>query len=76
MEREAKKIKIVLAANIKLFETDKFDTLLEKYNLWKLLRVTSWVSRFISNVRTTKVKGPLTTEELINQQKFSTKRKH
>ena len=33
----------------------------------------SWLSRFI-NVRRTKVKGPLTTEELINQQKFWTKR--
>ena len=73
-EKEAKKIKTVLAANIKLFEAEKFDTLLEKYNLWKFLRIASWVSRFIKNVRRTKVKGPLTAEELINQQKFWTKR--
>ena len=74
MEKEAKKIKTVLAANIKLFEADKFDTLLEKCNLWKLLRITSWISRFVNNVSRTKLKGPLTTEELINQQKFWTKR--
>ena len=72
--KRSKKIKTVLTANIKLFEADKFDTPLEKYNLYKFLRITSWVSRFINNVRRTKVKGPLTTEELINQQKFWTKR--
>ena len=74
MEKEARKIKTVVAANIKLFEADKFDTLLEKCNLWKLLRITSWISRFVNNVRRTKLKDPLTTEELINQQKFWTKR--
>ena len=74
MEKEAKKIKTVLAANIKLFEASKFDTLLEKCNLRKLLRITSWISRFVNNVRATKLKGPVTTEELINQQKFWTKR--
>ena len=73
-EKEAKKITTVSAAKIKLFEVNKFDTLLEKLNLWKFLRIKSWVSRFISNARRTKVKGPLTTEELINQQKFWCKR--
>ena len=63
-EKEAKKIKTVLAANIKLFEADKFDTLLEKYNLWKFLRITPWVSRFINKVRRTKVKGPLLQKNL------------
>ena len=48
-EKEAKEIKTVLAANIKLFEAGKFDTLLEKYNLWKFLHITSWLSRFINN---------------------------
>ena len=32
-EKEAKKIKTVLAADNNLFEADKFDILLEKYNL-------------------------------------------
>ena len=71
-EKEAKKIKTVLAANIRLFEADKFDTLLEIYNLWKFLRIISWVSRFINKVRRAKVKGPLTAEELTNQHRFST----
>ena len=59
---------------MKPFEADNFDTLLEKRNLWKLLRITSRISRLINNVRRTKVKGPQTTEELINQQNFWTKR--
>ena len=44
-----KKKKTALAVNIKLFEADKFDTLLRKFNFWKFLRITSWVSRFIKN---------------------------
>ena len=44
-----KKKKTALAVNIKLFEADKFDTLLKKFNFWKFLRITSWVSRFIKN---------------------------
>ena len=40
----------------------------------KFLRITSRVSIFINNVRKAKVKEPLTTEELINQQRFWTKR--
>ena len=58
---ERKKIKAALAVNIKLFEADKFDTLLKKIIFWKFLRITSWVSRFLNNVRRTKVKKPLTT---------------
>ena len=73
-EKEAKKITTVLAAKIKLFEANKFDTLLEKLNLWKFLCIKSSVSRFITNARRTEVKGLLTTEELINQQKFWSKR--
>ena len=49
--------------------------LLEKRSLWKFFRVKSWISRFINNLRRTEVKGLLTTEELINKQKFWTKRK-
>ena len=69
-EKEAKKIKTVLAAKIKLFNANKFDIRLEKCSLWKFLRITSRVSRFINKVSRTNVKGPLATEELINQQKF------
>ena len=51
MEKEAKKLKTVLAAKIKLFEADKFNILLEKYSLWKFLCIMSWVLRFINNMR-------------------------
>ena len=56
-----KKKKTALALKIKLFEADKFDTLLKNFNFWKFLRITSWVLRFINNVRRTKVKESLTT---------------
>ena len=59
-QKYEEKKKTALAVNIKLFEADKFDTLLKKFNFWKFLRITSWVSRFINNVRRTKVKEPLT----------------
>ena len=47
--------------------TDEFDTLLEKFALWKALRVCGWISRFVNNSRKPnkeRTKGPLTTEEI------------
>ena len=48
--------------------------LLEKHSLWKFYRISLQVLRFFNNMRRTEVKGLLNTEELINQQKFWTKR--
>ena len=35
--------------------------------MWKVLRMTTWVSRFINNCRRRKGSGPLTTSETKNQ---------
>ena len=45
--KETKIIKNVLATTVKL--KDLFDLLLGKYELHKVLRVSTWVTRFISN---------------------------
>ena len=50
--------------------TDEFDMLLEKFALWKVLRVCAWISRFANNTRKHKeqrTKGPLTTVEIERQ---------
>ena len=48
---------------------DALDAVMKKHNFWKVIRVTSWVSRFIHNCRALKkmkLTGPLTTEETTN----------
>ena len=53
--------------------TDEFDVLLEKFALWKVLRVCAWISRFANNTRKHKeqrTKGPLTTVEIERQTLF------
>ena len=58
---------------------DSFDVLIEVHitNVWRVLRVCAWVPRFISNLKLTKVSrnlGPLTTNELKEQQEWWIKR--
>ena len=51
---------------------DAFDELLEKHELWRVLRVGGWIGRFIHNIRTAqkqRVVGPLTTEEIKIRQR-------
>ena len=46
------------------------DRLLEKYELWRVLRAGAWIARFLHNVRAGRQKrvvGPLTTEEIKKQ---------
>ena len=47
-----------------------FDKLLSKFSLLKTLRILSWISRFLSNTRKHRLKGPLTTNELLKQRKL------
>ena len=57
--------------------TDEFDVLLEKFALWKTLRVCAWIQRFMRNSRKRKEErsvGPLTTEEIEQQKYFWTAR--
>ena len=48
-------------------ESNEFDQLLDKYDLFKLLRIGAWIQRFISNCRTKpaeRVSSPLVTKEI------------
>ena len=56
---------------------DAFDALLEKYELWRVLRVGAWIWRFLHNIRTVRkqrIVGPLITEEIQKQTTFWIKR--
>ena len=65
---EKKKIKEILATTL---TTEKmFYKLLSKFSLLKTLRVSSWISCFLSISRKHSLKGPLTNNELLKQRKF------
>ena len=53
--------------------TDEFERLLERFDLWKVLRVCAWILRFVNNTRKHKeqrTNGPLTTDEIKRQTLF------
>ena len=61
---EAKVIKEILAVAVEP-EQDELDNLIEKWDLWKAVRITAWIARFTKNCRTKeKITGPLTTEKI------------
>ena len=47
-----------------------FDKLLSKLFLLKTVRVLSWVSRFLSNSRKSRLKDTLTSNELFKERKL------
>ena len=56
---------------------DVFDELLEKHELWRVLRVGAWIGRSLHNIRTVRkqrVVGRLITEEIQKQTTFWIKR--
>lgn len=65
-EAESKQIKQVMATTKE--EDSRVLPLLTKFSLWKVLRITAWIRRFIHNCLTSnkseKMKGPLQTEEI------------
>ncbi len=71
---EAKVIKEILTIAVES-EQDGLDNLIEKWDLWKAVRITAWIARFTKNCRTKeKVTGPLTTEEINERLEFFIKR--
>ena len=61
-QKEAKLEKQVVINTIEIANT--FDNLLEKYELDKELRVSTWVNSFIKNCNHSKQSGPLTMSEI------------
>ena len=51
---------------------NRMNILLNKLSYWKLLRVTSFIKRFIHNCKNadSKISGPLTTDEISNGEDF------
>ena len=54
-------------------KNNSLDKLLEKFGLWKVLRVSAWINRFINCIKT-KVRGLLTTTKIEKHKKFWIKR--
>ena len=73
-QAEAKVIKEILATAVQP-EQDDLDNLMEKWDLWKTVRITAWIARFGKNCQTKeKTTGPLTTDEINAQLEFWIKR--
>ena len=73
-QAEAKVIKEILATAVQP-EQDDLDNLMEKWDLWKTVRITAWIARFGKNCQTKeKITGPLTTDEINAQLEFWIKR--
>ena len=78
-QAEAKAVKELFAVAVQepRPDTDELDRVMEKYDYWRAIRVTSWVYRFVHNAkskRKERIKGPLTTEETRKQVIFWVKR--
>ena len=71
---EAKIIKRVLTVSME--NTGEMDQILHKHDLWKTLRISAWIWRFLFNCRGTglKLKGPLKTNEIERQKLLWVKR--
>ena len=58
-------------------ERDEFDQLLDRYDLFKVLRIVAWIQRFISNCRAKpgeRASSPLVTEEIQRTKSWWIKR--
>jgi hypothetical protein len=55
---------------------DQLDLILENYELTKAIRIMAWIARFIYNCQHPNdvIRGPLTTDELMSQHGFWSKR--
>ncbi|XP_068759706.1 uncharacterized protein [Montipora capricornis] len=74
-QTEAKIIRKVLGVTVKM--DDNLDLVMRKYDLWKAIRIRSWVVRFARNCRAKRqqrITGPITTEETGNQLQFWVRR--
>ena len=71
-ESEAKIMKDVLGVAVQ--HQDELGEFIQKWDYWKVIRITAWLSRFIHNSRAVKhserIKGPLTTKEIEEQNLF------
>ena len=49
---------------------DNFAKVLDKYDIWRFLRVAAWIKGFINNFQETNCNGLLKTEKIEQPRKF------
>jgi hypothetical protein len=64
-ESKAKTVREVLAVAVE--PRDELDQVMEKYELWKAVRITTWVVRFINNCRAKR----LASQEAIHRKPYT-----
>ena len=69
-EKREPKIKAMMAIEEDTTNTalEFMNEMLQRFNYWKLLRITAWILRFKTNCLGQRSKGPLTTEEITNSE--------
>ena len=67
-EIEHKRIKEILAVTVS--SKIIYGKLLVKYPMLKILRILSWIKRFLINCKKQQERGPLTSSEIENQGEF------
>ena len=55
---------------ITIEKSDTFDNLLEKNELYKFLRIATWIKRFLNKCQKNKRSGPFKTDKTEHQNKF------
>ena len=61
----------------RVLSDDQLYLIMRKWDLWKAIRICSWVARFVWNSRTKhqpRITGPITTEETTKQLQFWARR--
>ena len=67
-EIERKRVKEILAMTVS--SETIYDKLFVKYPMLKVLRILSWIKRFLTDCKKQQVRGPLTSSEIENQIEF------
>ena len=66
VKKHWQKLKRHKMSAVAIADTDELDTLLEKFSYWKVMRICAWITQFIRNARSAKMRRltrQLTTEE-------------
>ena len=71
-EQEAEITKELMSTALQ--KNDTFDKLMNKFDLWKCIKIIAWINRFITNCKKEKINGPLTTSEIKQQRTWFIKR--
>ena len=77
VESEAESLPVKTNLSMAVETSDELDAVLQKFHVYKAMRITAWMRRFIENCKSGKencLKGPLTTQEIREQIEFWVRR--